>query len=141
MILIVGTLLSVLLIAQVPSPTSPDDPYIVVTRAEVPSYPAVAEGLGLEGSVVLDVSIKDSYVVDITVVSSPSHWLSDPTVANVSEWRVRSYPNAEATFRTTFVYRLDQEETLVPENPEVRLRLPTFVEVVQRPVGPTVSTH
>jgi hypothetical protein len=64
-------------------------------------------------------------------------YLAVPSVENVRTWRF--VPEKRATFIVKYMYRIEGEETLVPENPRVELDLPSLVTVIAKPFKPTCS--
>lgn len=66
-----------------------------------------------------------------------NQFLANPSLANFKTWRFRS--EDRATFLVTYVYKIEGDETSLPENPKVELDLPLFVKVTARPFKPTCS--
>jgi hypothetical protein len=126
--------------------------YPAVIRAEVPLYPPIAWAAHFTGTVEIQVTLERGAVVDAqvkSVVLDPSGrvvlneegkkrvglYLSNPSVANVKTWQFESEED-RTTFLVTYVYKIEGEETPLPENPKVELDLPRLVTVTARPVKP-----
>ncbi|MGD0227408.1 MAG: hypothetical protein ABSF71_34240 [Terriglobia bacterium] len=131
--------------------------YPNLIHAELPLYPPLAWTAHITGSVEIQITVDKGSVVDAQVKSidiqvigpdnpprndlrtklavSPS--LSNPTLANVKTWQFQ--PEGRTTFLVKYVYRIEGEETTLPENPKVELELPRLVKVTARPFKPTCS--
>lgn len=105
-------------------------PFIVV-HADVPLYPAVAKAARLSGTVNVRVSVKGGSVASTDAQSSDSPILVNASKENIRTWRFA--PDAYGTFEVTFIYELQKEESLAPENPRVEMRLPSLVRITARP--------
>ena len=66
-----------------------------------------------------------------------SQFLTAPSLANIKTWQFR--PEEKATFLVTYIYKIEGEETELPENPKVELDLPRLVKVTARPFKPTCN--
>lgn len=108
-----------------------------MSRAELPLYPPLARTAHITGTVEIQVIVEDGLVVEAQVKSRGSRFLSDPALANVKTWRF--YVGDRATFLVTYIFRIEGEETALPENPRVELDLPLMVKVTARPFKPTCS--
>ena len=56
---------------------------------------------------------------------------------NLKSWRF--VKEKALTFTITYVYRIEGNETPLPENPRVELDLPWFVRVTTKPSKPTIN--
>jgi TonB family protein len=117
-----------------------------VVHADVPFYPQVALSGRISGTVKVEVSVQDGNVVNAQVKSGPLV-LARAAVENIRNWRF--YPLANATFTTKFIYQLEKNESLNPQNPKVELQLPLLVKITAVPIPlsapgatpPTSTTH
>jgi hypothetical protein len=133
-------------------------PYPTVIRAEVPLYPPAAWSAHLAGNVEIEVTVRDGAVVDALVkrgtvetqvprdrpiVSQNQEkylpYLSVPALANIRTWRFDPEAEGRTTYTVTYMYRIEGEETVVPENPRVELDLPRVVKVTVKPFKPSHS--
>jgi len=64
-------------------------------------------------------------------------YLSNPSLANVKTWQFQS--EDRTTFLVTYVYKIEGEQTPLPENPKVELDLPRLVAVTGKPFKPYCS--
>ena len=64
-------------------------------------------------------------------------YLSDPSLANLKTWKFQTEDRAE--FLVTYGYRIEGEETILPENAKVELDLPILVRITVKPFKPTCS--
>jgi len=137
--------------------TTEPDHYPELTQAEVPLYPPIALTAHISGTVEVQVTVENGSVVDAHVRSVDIHiadpenrtvygaqakarvgpMLSKPSLANVKTWRFK--PEGRTTFVAKYVYRIEGEQTSVPENPKVELDLPSLVTVTAKPLKPTCS--
>lgn len=132
--------------------------YPHLTHADLPLYPPLTSTLGISGKVEIEVTVEKGSVVDAQVksaeiwVSDPqkdalydseakkkmaSQFLSSPSLANIKTWQFRS--EDRATFLVTYIYKIEGEETELPENPKVELDLPRLVKITTRPFKPTCN--
>lgn len=132
--------------------------YPHLTHADLPLYPPLTRTLGISGKVEIEVTVEKGSVVDAQVksteirVSDPqkdalydseakkrmaSQFLSNPSLANIKTWRFR--PEDKATFVVTYIYKIEGEQTELPENPNVELHLPLLVKITTRPFKPTCN--
>lgn len=112
-------------------------PYPKLIQAELPLYPPIAQAAHIAGAVEIQVTVEKGAVVDAQVKSQSSPYLSNPSVANVKTWQFQ--PGDRTTFLVKYVYRIEGEQTSVPENPKVELDLPSLVTVTAKPLKPTCS--
>ncbi len=132
--------------------------YPNVIRAELPLYPPLTSTLRISGTVKIEVTVEKGAVVEAQVksaeikISDPqkaalydaearkkmaSQFLSTPSLANIKTWQFR--PEDKATFLVTYIYKIEGEETELPENPKVELDLPRLVKITARPFKPTCN--
>jgi hypothetical protein len=131
--------------------------YPNLIHAELPLYPPIALAAHISGAVEIQVTVEKGAVVDAQVkstdiqISDPEHrtvygdrakrkvspYLSNPSLANVKTWRFQ--PGNRATFLVRYVYRIEGEQTVLPENPKVELDLPHLVTITARPLKPSCS--
>jgi hypothetical protein len=130
--------------------------YPMLIRAEIPLYPPAAWSAHLGGKIEIEVTVEKGAVVDAQVKhgtielqsggekSAVSEnqikllpYLSLPSVANVKTWQFE--PGHRATLIITYVYQIEGEQTLRPENPKIELDLPRAVKVTARPFKPSRS--
>lgn len=158
-IIVVLLLLAAPVLAQSTADKGTAEPkhYPELIQAEVPLYPPIALAAHISGTVEVQVTVDKGSVADARVKSVDIHiadpenrtvydaqaksrvspLLSRPSVANVKTWRFK--PEARATFVATYVYRIEGEQTVLPENPKVELDLPLSVTITARPLKPTCS--
>jgi hypothetical protein len=110
----------------------------------------------LSGTVEIEVTVRDGAIVDAqvrrgTVESQAPRdkiavsrnqakflpFLSVPSLTNVKTWQFE--PGTPTTFVVSYIYRIEGEETVVPENPTIELDLPRVVKVTVKPVKPSCS--
>lgn len=102
---------------------------LLVTRAEVPTYPPVAMGAGLTSTVRVSVTIKKGRVSGARILTSTGSEAFDrPTLANIRTWQFSE--SADTAFVTTFTYEMTDTVTERPENARVELKLPLSVRLV-----------
>lgn len=95
-----------------------------VVNAGVPFYPPLARAARVEGTVVLKVTTDGERVLE-THIEKGNALLGQAADQNLRTWRFRAH--APTTFIVTYRYMLrDQGD---PENSEVLLRFPDYVEV------------
>jgi TonB family protein len=123
--------------AQVPAPPSNvTNGSFLVTRADVPLYPSLARAARLSGTVQVRVSVKNGSVASTeTQSSSAAQILVNAARANATTWRFA--PDANGTFEVTYIYELEKDEVVVPENPRVEMQLPSLVKITAKPAKPT----
>lgn len=101
----------------------------VVKSGEMPFYPTLARGGGIEGEVNLRVATNGLKVVSVTIENG------QPVLAKAAQDNVRSWTflqHEPTVFSTRFSYHLDREETCEPDKPDngkVILELPTEVKI------------
>jgi hypothetical protein len=97
---------------------------------ELPLYHPVARMARVTGTVEVQVSIKDRQVVVAEGKSGPAMLLK-ATIENIKTWRFST--DANTTFLTTFVYRLEGKETSRMQNPKIEMELPVRVTITATP--------
>ncbi len=119
--------------AQVsPAPSSVVNGSFLVTHADVPLYPALARAARLSGTVHVLVSVKDGAVVSADAQSSAAQILVNSARENAKTWRFA--PDSSGTIQVTYVYELEKDELVVPENPRIEMQLPSLVRITAKPV-------
>ncbi len=123
----------------------------------MPLYPAAAWSAHLGGTINIEVTIEKGAVIKAQVKNASVEtqggsvsesitdelkakllpYLSAPSVSNVKTWKFQ--PAERSTFVVTYVYAIQGEETLLPDNPQINLDLPRLVRVVAKPFKPTCS--
>ena len=132
--------------------------YPHILHADLPLYPPLASTMRISGIVKIEVTVEKGVVVEAHVksveieFSDPekntlydsdakkkigNQFLSNPSVANLKTWQFRS--EDRATFLVTYVYKIEGEETALPENPKIELDLPRLVKITARPFKPPCS--
>jgi hypothetical protein len=130
--------------------------YPRLLSADVPFYPPVAWSMRFGGTVEIQVTVENGVVKNAQLKTSKIEpqagsdikytkaaedklmpYLTDPSLNIVKNWKFVSGENGN--FLATFIYVLEGEETLVPENPKVEMKLPTLIKVSARPFRPTHS--
>lgn len=104
----------------------------IVTAGELPLYPPTAIAARLEGTVVLAVRVVKGVVQQAEPTVHANALLASAARRNVFSWRFG--PEVSGTVNVRFVYELEKEEVMQPENPEILLRLPESVRIVAKPV-------
>ena len=132
-------------------------PYPRLIHAELPLYPSAAWSAHLSGTIEIDVTVEKGAVVEAQVKhgivetqvggergavkeeqqAKLLSYLSLPSVANVKTWQFQ--PEERSTFTVTYVYKIEGEQTPLPENPKIELDLPRVVKVTVRPFKPSCS--
>jgi hypothetical protein len=107
-----------------------------VAAAAVPLYPPLARATHVEGIVHVKIKTDGRRVVAVHVEDGHS-LLAEAAEKNVQTWEFQVH---EATsFTVTYHYKLVPGLKGDPENPEVILRLPTYVEVRIMPKPPILD--
>lgn len=119
------------------APASEATHYPNLVHAELPLYPPVARTAHISGTVEIQVTIEKGAVIDAQVKSGSSPYLSNPSLANVKTWQFQ--PEDRASFVVKYVYRIEGDQTPLPENPKVQLDLPRLVMVTAKPFKPGCS--
>lgn len=133
-------------------------PYPRLIHAELPLYPPAAWSAHLGGTVEIDVTVEKGTVLDARVrhgmvathgagtgAVKQEHqgklfsYLSVPSVANVKTWQFDPERGGRFTFSVVYVYKIEGEQTPLPENPKIELDLPRVVRVTVRPFNPSCS--
>ena len=127
--------------------------YPILLSAEMPLYPPIARGAHLSGVVKIYVSVEDGVVkhaelvhgevmmrnskkeLSKTVENKLLVHIANPSLKNVETWEF--VPEYKGGFTVTFIYEIEGEETIFPENPKVEMELPFVVKVKIKPVKPT----
>jgi len=108
---------------------------LLVERAELPRYPALAIAARVSGVVCLHVVVRDGAVTEAKAESQDLSVLAYSAVENVKTWRFSS--NLDSEFKVKYVFELEKQETILPENSHVEMQLPGFVRIIAKPVKPT----
>jgi outer membrane biosynthesis protein TonB len=95
-------------------------------HADVPTYPESARQLRIAGTVEVLIVVKDGVVVNSDVKSGPTI-LRETTLKNIESWRF--YHLVNISFTTKFVYQLEPEGVLDPQNSKVELQLPLLAKI------------
>ncbi len=103
----------------------------LVTHADVPLYPALARAARLSGAVHVLVSVKNGLVASADTQSSAAQILVNAARENAKTWRFA--PDANGTLKVTYIYELEKDEVIVPENPRVEMQLPSLVKITAKP--------
>jgi hypothetical protein len=111
--------------------------YPKLIHAELPLYPAIAWTAHISGTVEIQVTVERGAVVDAQLKSGSNPYLSNPSITNVKSWQFQS--EDRTAFLVTYVYKIEGEETQLPENPKIELDLPHLVKVTARPFKPSCS--
>jgi hypothetical protein len=113
--------------------------YPQVIHAELPLYPPLAWTAHISGTVTIQITVEKGSVVDAQIKSNDTknQLLSLRSLENVKTWQFHS--EDRATFVVTYVYKIEGEQTALPENPRVEVDLPSLVKVTARPFKPTCS--
>ena len=98
----------------------------VVVSAQLPRYPDAAQRAGIEGRVVLDVTIEDGAVVRVEAREG-DRILAGAAAGSVQTWKFESH--VDATFTTTFDFRLEPRATGSDRNDRLELALPSRVTI------------
>jgi hypothetical protein len=107
-------------------PPSPDRLPVVI-QAETPHYPNLARRAGIAGEVHVEADVAGGRIVRMRIVSG-DRLLAAETTANMSTWRFDA--TVSTTFRTRFIYQLEQRLTGSDPNLIVELRMPSLVRIV-----------
>ncbi len=110
--------------ARLDRPTSIDE--VHVEAAQVPEYPERARRAGVSGEVVVKVAIQGGEVVSTELLSG-DRLLAMGAEANIKTWKFAE--DLEATFTTTFVYRLELRPTGAEEGSRIELQLPRLIRI------------
>jgi hypothetical protein len=111
--------------------------YPKLIHAELPLYAPIAWTAHISGTVEIQVTVEHGAVVDAQLKSGSSPYLSNPSLENVKSWQFQS--EDRAAFVVTYVYKIEGEETQLPENPKIELDLPRLVKVTARPFRASCS--
>ena len=121
--------------------------------AEIPFYPPAAASMLFGGTIEIDVVVKNGVVrnakikrktiessIGIKGFSSDNKLLkhlTESSLKNVKTWQFAQWPNG--SFTVTFIYKIEGEETLFPENPKIEMDLLSTVKITARPFKPKKS--
>jgi hypothetical protein len=113
------------------SQSAKDEPRFL--HGDVPLYPHDARLAHINGTVEVQVTVKDGHVAD-TSVKSEQPILARATVENIKTWVFQS--NVNATFITKFVYEMEAEDRAAVQqtNPKIEMHLPAIVKITARPI-------
>ncbi len=124
--LVVEEVLSARAVPKSEPPWTPEaDPKLEVLHAEVPQYPGMPRAAGIEGTVIIEVTVKDGKVTK-TFRKAGDRMLAGEATTNIETWQFK--PGTDAVFTTTFVYALERRRA-GDELPRVELTLPELVKV------------
>lgn len=104
----------------------------IVTAGEIPIYPPTAIAARLEGTVVLVVRVSKGVVQQAEPMPGGNALLASAARRNALSWKFS--PDVSGSVNVRFVYELEKNEVVLPENPEVQMRLPEFVRITAKPV-------
>ncbi len=122
--------------ANIPATQATHYPNLI--HAELPLYPPLARTAHISGTVEIQVTVEKGSVVDAQVKSSSTknQLLSLRSVENVKTWQFQS--EDRTTFLVTYIYKIEGEQTPLPENPKVELDLPPrLVTITAKPFMPS----
>jgi hypothetical protein len=108
----------------------------ILQEAALPMYPPIWRTAHLNGKVTVLVTVRNGRVVG-TDVKSGIPELQYPTTANLKTWRFADEVNC--TFTVTYTYVISGEESDTPTNPKTEVLPSLDVNIVARPVKPTVN--
>jgi hypothetical protein len=129
--------------------------YPMLLHADIPLYPPVPWSVRFGGMVEIQAVVEDGIIkhtqlkramiepqLDTKKFTKASEdkllpYLVTPSLENLKTWKFA--PEEKGSFVVTFVYKLEGEETLMPENAKVELDLPLMVKVTAKPFRPTHS--
>ncbi len=106
----------------------------LVVGGELPLYPSVAVAARLEGTVIVSISVSKGIVQKAETRPEANALLASAAKRNALSWRFA--PETTGTLAVRFIFELAKTEVLVPENPEIQMRLPESVRIVAKPVKP-----
>jgi hypothetical protein len=104
--------------------------YPFLLLGDLPLYPAVAKTARVSGVVQVQVTVKNGEVAGTEAISG-NPLLSSAAIDNIKTWKFGK--DVSTTFRTTFIYRLEKQETAEPSNPKLELELPKMAKITARP--------
>lgn len=99
----------------------------VVRDARVPAYPFIALAAGIQGRVLLRITVQKGRVVSAKPVEKANPQLVSAALKNVKTWRFKGTVNT--TITVTFEYLIEGIKYPVLHAPVVVLKLPGFVRV------------
>lgn len=103
-----------------------------LTHAEMPLYPSLARIARICGSVNLVVTVKEGSVIDIVADSSAPIILVEAARKNAATWKFE--PDTNGKFEIKFIYDLEKEEVVQPQNPHIEIQIPSFIRITAKPV-------
>jgi hypothetical protein len=105
-------------------------PFPLLVHGDLPLYPTVAKTARVSGVVQVQVTVKNGQVTD-TDATSGNPLLASAAVDNIKTWKFGR--DVSTTFTTTFIYRLERQETAEPSNPKLELELPKMATITAWP--------
>lgn len=106
----------------------------LLMSGDLPVYPPLAIQARLEGSVRLSLQVRQGVVKRAEPISASHALLTSAARRNVLSWQFA--PGVSGVTEVTFVYEIEGDEVITPENPEITMKIPEYVRVVARPVRP-----
>jgi hypothetical protein len=110
---------------------------VIVQRADVPLYPAIAKTARLSGIVRIHVVVKNGAIAKTQVDSKANSVLVAAAQQNLKTWQFAQ--SAEGSFEVAYVYELRKEQSSSPENPHIEMDLPHLVKIVARSSKPSCN--
>ncbi len=107
---------------------------LLVTHADVPTYPPLCRAAQIDGVVEVDVTVKEGTVTATEVKSGPKLLIA-ATTENIKTWRFDS--QATGAFVVRFVYELKGAAINEIDNPTIELKLPGLVRITATPYHTT----
>ena len=115
-------------------PTDSSELGLLVLGGEIPLYPQLAVASRMEGTVVIQVAVVKGIVTKAETPSTAKTLLATAAKRNVMSWRFA--PDVTRTLNVTYVFEISDEEVQHSQNPEIEMKLPTWVKIVVKPVKP-----
>jgi TonB family protein len=106
--------------------TRPKSAIPELQESALPRYPSAARDFGIQGKVVVEVTVQAGRVKRAKVQSG-DRMLSGETVRTIESWRFKE--GSDAVFTTTFIYNLEVRRVGADRNARLDLRLPLLVEI------------
>jgi TonB family protein len=112
----------------------------LVLDGKIPRYPQLALAARIDGTVLMRVSVDRGVVHDVEVESG-NPILAEAAKDNVMGWRF--LPETTEVIGVQYVFEIsDEEANISPINPEIVLRLPSYVKIVaDRVKSPPVGNN
>ena len=104
--------------------------YPFMVHGDLPLYPAVAKTARVSGVVQVQVTVKNGEVTG-TEATSGNPLLASAAIDSIKTWKFDK--DISTTFTTTFIYRLEKQETAEPSNPKLELELPRVAKITAWP--------